>query len=173
MVKKAIAAGILAGLLLFAIFQHFYKIDDPEAIEASNISTGIDAGMMAPSFTLKNLRGEEVDLKNYRGKKVMINFWATWCPPCKKEMPAMEELYKNYSQEVEILAINLDPANDVKTFVKENNLTFPILLDELASTQQTYQVVSIPTTFIIDEKGQILKKHIGSMTYEQMKELLK
>lgn len=173
MVKKAIAAGVLAGLLLFAVFQHFYKIDEPKAIETSNVSTGIGVGMVAPSFTLKNLAGEEVNLKDYKGKKVMLNFWATWCPPCKEEMPAMEEFYNNESGNVEILAINLDPQNDVKSFVEKNHLTFPVLLDELGTTQQTYQVISIPTTFILDEQGLILKKHIGSMTYEQMQELMK
>lgn len=173
MVKKAIAAGILAGLVLFVIFQQFYKTDEPQAIEASKATTGIDAGMIAPSFTLKNLAGEEVNLKDFSGKKVMLNFWATWCPPCKEEMPAMEEFYKENSNEIEILAVNLDPQNDVEGFVREKELTFPILLDQAGSTQQTYSIISIPTTFIIDENGLILKKHIGSMTYEQMQELMK
>ena len=171
MVKKAIAAGILAGLVLVAIFQHFYKIEEPQVIEASKAATGIGAGMAAPNFILKNLAGEEVSLEDYRGKKVMLNFWATWCPPCKEEMPAMQQFYNENSNEVEILAINLDPQNNVKTFVKDNELTFPILLDQDGATQQTYSIISIPTTFILDEKGLILKKHIGSMTYEQMKEL--
>ncbi|MBT2661231.1 redoxin domain-containing protein [Bacillus sp. ISL-45] len=173
MVKKAIAAGILAGLVLFAIFQQFYTIEEPQAIEASKAATGIDAGMVAPNFKLKNLAGEEVSLKDYRGKKVMLNFWATWCPPCKEEMPAMERFYKEKSKDVEILAVNLDPQNNVQSFVKDNDLTFPILLDHDGSTQQTYSIISIPTTFIIDEQGLILKKHIGSMTYDQMQELMK
>lgn len=129
--------------------------------------------MVAPAFTLKNLAGEEVSLKDYRGKKVMLNFWATWCPPCKEEMPAMEQFYKESSKEVEILAVNLDPQNNVNSFVKDNKLTFPILLDQNGTTQQIYSIISIPTTLIIDEQGLILKKHIGSMTYEQMQELMK
>ena len=173
MVKKAIAAGILAGLVLVAIFQHFYNIEEPQAIEASKATTGIGAGMAAPTFTLKNLAGEEVSLKDYRGKKVMLNFWATWCPPCKEEMPAMEKFYQQNSNDIEILAVNLDPQNNVEAFVKEKELTFPILLDQEGSTQQTYSIISIPTTFIIDEQGLILKKHIGSMTYDQMNELAK
>ena len=173
MIKKAIGAGILAGLLFFAVYQHFYKADDPDAIQASTTSSGIDIGLMAPPFTLKNLAGEKVDLNEYKGRKIMINFWATWCPPCKEEMPAMEKFYKNHSEEIEILAINLDPQNDVKAFAEKNKLSFPILLDESGTTQQTYQIISIPTTFIIDENGVILRKHIGSMSYEQMEELLK
>lgn len=173
MIKKAIGAGILAGLLLFAVYQHFYKAGDPGAIQASTTTAGIDIGLMAPTFTLKNLAGEKVDLKEYKGRKIMINFWATWCPPCKEEMPAMEKFYKNHSEEIEILAINLDPQNDVKAFAEKNKLSFPILLDESGTTQQIYQIISIPTTFIIDEDGVILRKHIGSMSYEQMEELLK
>ncbi len=173
MIKKAIGAGILSGLLLFAVFQHFYKADRPEAIEASTTSSGMDIGLVAPSFTLKNLAGEEIALTDYKGRKIMLNFWATWCPPCKEEMPAMEKFYKRHSGDVEILAINLDPQNDVKAFAEKNELSFPILLDESGTTQQIYQIISIPTTFIIDEKGVILKKHIGSMSYEQMEELLK
>ncbi|MGV2938976.1 peroxiredoxin family protein [Mesobacillus sp. LC4] len=173
MVKKAIGAGILAGLVLFAIFQQFNTADEPLAIEASNATTGIGAGMVAPNFTLKNLAGEEVSLKDYRGNKVMVNFWATWCPPCKEEMPAMERFYKENSKEVEILAVNLDPQNNVKGFVEENGLTFPILLDKEGRTQQTYSVISIPTTLIIDEQGLIIKKQIGSLTFEQIQELLK
>ena len=173
MVKKAIAAGILAGLVLFVIFQQFYNSDEPQAIEATTETTGINAGMAAPNFTLKNLAGEEVSLKDYRGKKVMLNFWATWCPPCKEEMPAMEQFYQEKSKDVEILAVNLDPQNDVKAFVKDNEITFPILLDQDGSIQQTYSILSIPTTFIIDEQGLVLKKHIGSMTFDQMQELMK
>ena len=173
MVKKAIGAGILAGLVLFAIFQYFNPANEPLAIEATNATAGINAGMVAPNFTLKNLAGEEVSLKDYRGKKVMVNFWATWCPPCKEEMPAMEKFYKANSKEVEILAVNLDPQNNVKGFVEEKGLTFPILLDEEGSTQQAYSVISIPTTLILDEQGLIVKKHIGSMTFEQMQELMK
>lgn len=171
MIKRAIAAGILAGLVLFAIFQHFYQINEPEATAVSKSTTGIDAGMAAPSFTLKNLAGKEVTLGEYKGKKVMLNFWATWCPPCKKEMPDMEKFYKDHGQKIEILAVNLDPQNDVQAFVKENRITFPVLLDQNGETQQTYSIISVPTTFIIDEEGLIVKKHIGSMTYEQMKEL--
>nr|WP_249745386.1 TlpA disulfide reductase family protein [Mesobacillus boroniphilus] len=158
---------------MFALFQHLYKIEEPKAIEASKSTIGIGAGMVAPNFTLKNLAGEDVSLKDYRGKKVMLNFWATWCPPCKEEMPAMEKFYKEKSKDVEILAVNLDPQNKVKAFVKDNEITFPILLDQDGATQQTYSIISIPTTFIIDEQGLILKKHIGSMTYEQMQELTK
>lgn len=171
MVKKAIAAGILTGLVLVAIFQHFYKSDVSDATEVTKASTAIGVGMLAPSFTLKNLEGKEVHLEDYRGKKVMLNFWATWCPPCKEEMPGMEKLYNEH--EIEILAVNLDPQNDVRGFIERNNLTFPVLLDVHGTTQQTYSIISIPTTFIIDENGIIVEKHIGVMSVRQMEELIR
>lgn len=173
MIKKAIGAGILAGLVLFAIFQQVTIEEDPESVAASNISSGITTGVLAPAFTMKNLEGKDVSLEDYRGKKVMLNFWATWCPPCKAEMPALEKLYQQKSDEIEVLAVNLDSQNDVAGFVNKNQLTFPVLLDENGETQQAYSIISIPTTFIIDEKGIIVKKHIGSMSYEQMEEIIK
>lgn len=172
MIKKAIGAGIIAGLVLFAIFQQITKEDVTESVAASNISSGIKTGVLAPDFTLTDLAGKEVKLTNYRGKKVMLNFWATWCPPCKAEMPAMEKVYQQKSAEIEILAINLDPQNDVSGFVNENKLSFPVLLDKNGAVQQAYSIISIPTTFIIDEKGVIIKKYIGSMTHEQMEEMI-
>ena len=173
MIKRAIGAGILAGLVLFAIFQAWNKEEAPESVAASKISSGIESGQLAPAFTLKNLAGMEVNLEDFKGKKVMLNFWATWCPPCKAEMPAMEQFYKQYSDELEILAVNLDPQNNVAGFVKDYGLSFPVLLDQNGATQHTYSILSIPTTFIIDEEGIIRKKHIGSMTYEQMVEITK
>ncbi|HAQ07968.1 MAG TPA: alkyl hydroperoxide reductase [Bacillus bacterium] len=173
MIKRTIGAGILAGLVLFAIFQAVNKEEAPASVTASKIPSGIEAGQLAPTIKLKNLAGTEVNLGDLKGKKVMLNFWATWCPPCKAEMPAMEQFYKKYSDEVEILAVNLDPQNDVAGFVNEYGLTFPILLDQGGETQHTYSILSIPTTLIIDEEGIIQKKHIGSMTYEQMVEISK
>jgi DsbE subfamily thiol:disulfide oxidoreductase len=172
-IKKAISAGILAGLILFAIFQQFNKEELTESVAVTKTTSAIEIGSVAPAFTLKDLTGREVKLEDYKGKKVMLNFWATWCPPCKAEMPAMQELYQTKSSEIEILAVNLDPQNNVAIFVNENGLTFPILLDHNGETQQTYSIISIPSTFIIDENGVIQKKHIGSMTFEQMEEIIK
>lgn len=173
MVKKAIGAGILSGLILFAIFQQFANESEAESTVIAANSPGLTEGVLAPSFALTSLNGEEVKLEDYRGKKVLLNFWATWCPPCKAEMPAMEKLYKKYSGEFEILSVNLDPENDVAGFAKKNDLSFPILLDEKQEVQSQYSVISIPTTYMIDEKGIIVNKQIGSMTYEQLKVFIK
>ena len=99
----------------------------------------------------------------------MLNFWATWCPPCKAEMPEMEQFYKQGNKDVVILAVNIDPQLDVKGFADKNGITFPILLDEDDSVNGMYQILSIPTTYFIDRNGIIQNKYTGSMKLDMMK----
>lgn len=111
------------------------------------------------------------------GKKVILNFWATWCPPCKAEMPHMQEFYVDQKgNKVEILAVNLTTAekdsNNIGKFVNDYGLTFPILLDSNGEIGETYQAFSIPTSYIIDTKGIIRKKIVGPMDKEMMSELI-
>lgn len=144
-----------------------------ESEEQEEPVVGLDVGDMAPDFQLTTLDGEEVALSDYRGSRVWINFWATWCPPCRAEMPDMEEFYKQ--NDVEILAINLtetEPNTDqVQRFVDEYGLTFPILLDEVIEVATAYRIQPIPTSFMIDSEGVIQFKSIGPLTYEQMGEV--
>ncbi|MDQ7864296.1 TlpA disulfide reductase family protein [Peribacillus frigoritolerans] len=90
---------------------------------------GLKIGAKAPNFSLKTLDGKQVELSDYEGKKVMLNFWATWCPPCKKEMPDMEKYTQQAGDDVVVLAVNIDPENDVQAFVEDNGITFTIPLD--------------------------------------------
>ncbi|MEH6991824.1 redoxin domain-containing protein, partial [Neobacillus drentensis] len=141
MVKKVIAVVVLIALLGVAIVQAMDKKAEPENVsqEAANMG-GLKVGAKAPDFELKTLSGDTVKLSDLKGKKVMLNFWATWCPPCKAEMPAMEEFHKEAGDEVVILAVNIDPHLDVKAFVDENGITFPIPLDAEDKVNETYQV---------------------------------
>lgn len=174
MVKKVIAAVVLIALLGVAIVQAMDKKAEPENVsqEAANMG-GLKVGAKAPDFELKTLAGDTIKLSDLKGKKVMLNFWATWCPPCKAEMPAMEEFHKEAGDEVVILAVNIDPHLDVKAFVDENGITFPIPLDEEDKVNETYQVLSIPTTYFIDTKGNIGNKYIGAMNLDAMKQYTK
>jgi peroxiredoxin len=172
MVKKALAASIFVFVLGLALFVAMDRDGQPETT-GSQIVHAAEAGKPAPPFTLVNLDGKEVKLADYQGKKVMLNFWATWCPPCKAEMPAMQQLYEQAGSRYEILAVNIDPENDVAGFVNEYELTFPILLDKTGAVNSEYGIISIPTTFLIDENGKMQKQHIGMMTLEQMKEFMK
>lgn len=174
MVKKIIAAVVLIALLGVAIVQAMDKKAEPENVSQEAASMGgLKVGAKAPDFELKTLAGDTVKLSDLKGKKVMLNFWATWCPPCKAEMPAMEEFHKEAGDDVVILAVNIDPHLDVKAFVDENGITFPIPLDEEDKVNEMYQVLSIPTTYFIDTKGNIGNKYIGAMNFDAMKQYTK
>ncbi|MCF6210915.1 MAG: TlpA family protein disulfide reductase [Gammaproteobacteria bacterium] len=119
----------------------------------------------APGFTLKNLLGENASLSDYHGKVVLLNFWATWCAPCRKEMPSMEKLWQTYREQgLVILAVSTDNGGEprIKNFVRRLNLTFPILLDPDSLASDRYQVSGIPVSFLIDRQGRIAAHVLGS-----------
>lgn len=129
-------------------------------------------GFLAPNFTLETLDGESVTLSDWQGKAVLLNFWATWCPPCKAEMPAFQQTYLDYKDEdFVILAVNAtqqDSLEAIKAFREENSLTFPILLDNIGDVSSAYQVQSMPTSFFIDKKGIISEVVIGGPIAEAL-----
>ncbi|MFT9846672.1 peroxiredoxin family protein [Aneurinibacillus sp. REN35] len=150
-----------------------YKAD-PEQSSAAKI--GINQGDMAPDFVLKAMDGTEKKLSDFRGKKVIVNMWATWCPPCRAEMPDMQKFYeKNKQKGIEIVAINLTQSeknkNSVPAFIQEFGLTFPVFLDEKSEIANTFQVQAIPTSYIIDSNGIIHQAITGPMDYDTMEKL--
>lgn len=135
---------------------------------------GIEVGKVAPDFELSKSDGTRVKLSDLKGKKVILNFWATWCGPCQQEMPDMEAFYKKHKDDVEILAVNYtlsEGANGeekVKKFAEEKGITFPVLLDKDITVTTTYKVITIPTSYFVDTKGVIQDKFIGPMTQKEM-----
>jgi peroxiredoxin/Cu/Ag efflux protein CusF len=122
----------------------------------------------APDFTLPALTGTNVRLSDLRGKAVLVNFWATWCVPCRTEMPAIEALYQRYKDRgLDVLAINLDVLSTagVETFVKEVSVTFPIVLDPSWTVAQLYRVGGLPTTYLIDRGGNVVVREIGERNW--------
>ncbi|OCA90691.1 alkyl hydroperoxide reductase [Bacillus sp. FJAT-27225] len=166
MAKKWLAGVLLIALMAIAMVVSLGNNKEDPSTEAS--STFLEAGSKASDFELKTLSGETMKLSDLEGKKVMLNFWATWCGPCKKEMPDMQKLSVEASDDLVILAVNIDPQLDVQGFVDEYGITFPVLLDEKDKVNQMYQVISIPTTYFIDSKGIIQDKFIGTMPYDAM-----
>ena len=121
----------------------------------------------APDFTMENVAGEKVNLSDCIGKPVIINFWATWCSPCKSELPAFNTAYQNHGDDIHFLMVNLTDGVDetvekVKKFVANNNYTFPLYFDTEANGAMTYSVYSIPLTIFIDAKGNLLGGHRGN-----------
>lgn len=117
----------------------------------------------APDFVLKDLGGNVVRLHDQKGKVVLLNFWATWCPTCRFEMPSMEALHKELSAKgLVILAVAMrESAEDVQPFYREHDLTFPALLDGNAEASELYDIWSLPTTFVINKQGSFVGKVIG------------
>lgn len=144
-------------------------------VQSQQLSVGMEKGNLAPDFELQNIEGKSIKLSSLKGKKVIVNFWASWCPPCRLEMPEMENYYAK-NNGIEILAVNLTTAEksraDVPAFLKANGITFPVLLDENGEAAQLYNISSIPASFILDTKGVIQQKIVGPMTYEMMDKML-
>lgn len=133
-----------------------------------NESSSVAVGMMAPDFELADKAGKVYSLSALRGKVVLINFWATWCPPCRKEMPSMEQLYGNYSKGgLELLAINVETNGPeiIDEFQKEFPHTFPVIFDLNGAVQQDYGVFKFPETFIVNKQGIIVERVIGAIDW--------
>src|SRR3990170_2381732 len=120
-------------------------------------------GGPAPDFELKDLSKKSMKLSDYKGKVVFLNFWATWCKPCKEEMPSMELLYKaKKGKDFEMLAVSIDrDIAKVEPFVKELKLTFPVALDFMGKADRRYKLTGVPETYIIDQNGVIVEKILG------------
>ncbi len=182
--KNVAIIVVLAGLLGWGIYTNQAKKQETEKTirqsqqtsAAANVKTGIEKGNLAPDFSLETADGKTAKLSDYRGKKVILNFWASWCPPCKAEMPHMEAFYKEYhTKGVTVLAVNLttsekDPS-DVSKFIADYGLTFPVLLDKKGEVGNLYQTLTIPTSYIIDTNGVIREKIVGPMNKDTMIQL--
>lgn len=152
---------------------------DPAAFVAQQPANSTGGGVapavdqQAPDFTLKTLDGGEVTLSSLQGKPVLMNFWASWCAPCRVEMPDLVRVYEAHKADgLVVLAINMtfqDSVSDVQAFVKEFNMTFPVLLDETgAVAHNQYRLRGLPMSFFVNRKGIIVRRHIGAMRGEQI-----
>jgi thiol-disulfide isomerase/thioredoxin len=131
---------------------------------------GLTIGSIAPDFTLGSNRASRVSLSELRGKIVILNFWASWCPPCRHEVPALQSIHHQYGpQGVVVLAINeREKLENVERFAHDNSISFAVWLDEDGWAGQVYQVRAIPTTYFIDGEGIIRAVQIGTLTKDQI-----
>lgn len=147
--------------------------EKPVVNQAAEGEIGIAVGQQAPDIQLTTLEGESFQLKDYRDKKVILNFWATWCPPCKAEMPDMQTFYENHQNEdVEIIAVNLTTAEKkretIQNFIDDYQISFTVPLDQTGVAAEQFEVYSIPASYLIDTQGIIRQRVIGPMSYEWM-----
>jgi len=127
----------------------------------------------APDFTLSNLAGDSLNLAGLRGQNVLINFWATWCGPCRQEMPMLEAAANQYAPDLVVLAVNIgEEPWRVKKFVYDLGLSFEILMDEGNQVQNLYRVQAYPTTYLIDAGGVVRAQHVGLLSETQLEKYL-
>ncbi|PKR78727.1 thiol:disulfide interchange protein [Halalkalibacillus sediminis] len=183
--KRLIALGIiltLGGIIVYNVMAGDQEQEEegsesgavfvvPEGME--DVNKKIEIGEAAPNFQLTNMDGDQVELNDFKGKKVLLNFWASWCGPCRAEMPHMQDIHEKYGDEVAIVGVNVTGSEtskkDAVKFVGEYDLTFPILFDETNEVSLRYKALSLPTTHFINTEGVVqLPPKSGAMSYEEM-----
>lgn len=186
MKKTLILLLALVGIIGAAtLFYNNYQKNDPSQLKPSGMfsesqqegstSTQITENntnsdtLPAMDFSVYKQDGSEVNLSDFYGTPIVVNFWATWCGPCKSELPAFEQLYREYGENIIFMMVNLtdgaqETVKDVNKFVMDNNYTFPVYFDTEADAALTYSVYSIPATLFIDADGNIVASHMGAMS---------
>lgn len=131
--------------------------------------TRAEVGRPAPDFTLETLDGGTLSLSELEGKAIIINFWTTWCPECKDELPALEAFYRRYGDRIALLGVNMRETEGlVRPFVERYGVTYTILLDRFERVSKAYQVTGVPETWLIDAKGTAVARYIGPLTEAQL-----
>ncbi|MTH52222.1 thiol-disulfide oxidoreductase ResA [Bacillus mangrovi] len=154
---------VLAAALAYTLYSNFFA--DRERVKV---------GSAAPDFVLTDLKGERLQLSELKGKGVLLNFWGTWCEPCKKEMPYMDNQYSYYKEQgVEIIAVNIAESDiAVSSFAKQYGLSFPIGIDKDRQILDQYGVKPLPTTYLIDSSGKVTDIVKGQLTERNIRDMM-
>lgn len=161
----------LLGLGLLLITAAIYLTATNGTAPTDLSAVPVKADFTAPEVTLTDTRGETHSLSHYRGQVVLVNLWATWCPPCKEEMPALQAFYEKYSDKgFTIIAINDgDPKQDVLQFEQDYGLSFPIWLDpQYYATEQAFKTMNLPSSFVIDREGVVRLQWVGGVNFKTL-----
>lgn len=149
------------------------ELNNPAYTLAMSKLEAADIARQKADFTLTDLQGKSWHLADLRGKVVLVNFWATWCPPCRKEMPDLQALYEKYKdQGFLVLSISDEGATNVVPYIKERNISYPVLLDPGRKVTEVYQVDGIPKSFVYDREGKLVAQSIDMRTRSQFQEML-
>lgn len=140
----------------------------------SAVPQGINEGTRARNFTLKTIDGGKASLSDYRGNVVLVNFWATWCAPCRAEIPDLEAASQTHKDEgFVVLGINVEESQQaVEAFVAEMGMTYPVLLDEHGQVMSEYRSQGLPMSLLLDKEGVIQVRHVGILTGDKLEEYL-
>jgi peroxiredoxin len=172
--KQGAPAAPYVELAQLVRYEHMQaSLEDPQFAAAMSKLEADDERRQKADFTLTDLHGMKWTLKELGGKVVLVNFWATWCPPCRKEMPDLDALYKRFKdQGLVILAISDEDAGKVRLFVAQQKITYPILLDPGRKVNQLFQIEGIPKSFVYDRTGRLVTQSIDMRTRKQFLEML-
>ena len=155
---------LMAGVFLLGSGWMVWTTSPEQSAEAGRIASP-HPGFAAPDFELETLEGERLRLSDLRGEVVVVNLWATWCPPCRAEMPALQELYEKHREDglvvVAVNATDQDSAEAARRFVAERGLTFPVGLDPQGEASRLYALQAMPSTFVVDREGVVREVLIG------------
>ena len=169
-IMRASILLVLSVLVAYSLYANITKHQD------GNLAVGDKA----PNFVLTDMNGKKQQLSDYKGKGVLLNFWGTWCQPCKQEMPAMNELYKEYQNRgVQILAVHVvNTTFLVRQFIQQYHLSFPVLIDRNKDVQHAYNIAPLPTTILIGPDGRIKNivvgnQHLTKNDFIQMMDVIK
>ncbi len=164
--NRKILPFIFFGLGSILIVTSIYLVLRDQTPPTNLSAVPVEVNFPTPALTLTDIRGVSHSLADYRGQVVLVNLWATWCPPCKQEMPALQDFYDKYKEKgFIILAIDDgDPTKDVLQFVNDYGLTFPVWLDPAhQATERAFNAPNLPTSFVIDRNGTIQRTWIGAI----------
>ena len=173
--RVRILAMMMVGLGLLATGAMFIMLLDQRAASAQDFSTvPAKVNIPAPELILKNLSGDQVSLNDYRGQVVLVNLWATWCPPCREEMPTLQAFYEKYKEDGFVLiAIDQEETLEVvQPFVDEFGLTFPVWLDENYEAQRQFNTMSLPSSYVIDREGVVRLMWIGGISKRNLEKFV-
>jgi len=163
------------ALARLARYEHMQiSLDNPQLKTAMAQLEDDDRARQRADFTLTDLSGKNWNLKNLSGKIVLVNFWATWCPPCRKEMPDLDTLYQRFKERgLVVLAISDEDAGTVKPFIADHHVGYPVLLDPGRKVNDLFRVQGIPKSFLYDRKGNLVAQAIDMRTQAQFLEMLR
>jgi len=172
--KKKIA--LLTAATVFALFlagsSYIYGLITAED-ESESAAEAAGGRKPAPDFTVKDSNGKDIKLSDMRGKPTVVNFWASWCPPCRSEMPHFNKVYKEIGNEVNFMMIDLPGGGETQKvsekFLKDQGLSFPVYYDTTGEASSEYDVNAIPTSIFIDKDGNIASTYTGAMSLETLR----
>jgi peroxiredoxin len=155
-------------------YEHMHaESDNPQFADALSKLEAADAMRQKADFTLTDLHGNPWHLRELKGKVVLVNFWATWCPPCRKEMPDLQALYDKYKEQgFVVLSISDEEPAKVQPFITERKITYPVLLDPGRKVNEEFQVEGIPKSFVYDREGKLVAQSMDMRTRTQFEEML-